>query len=102
MPGSVGDPGDNDWMSDEGGLHVRQSRRNRTEEAHLADISIMVRVPGEPDAVRVYTADEQGEATAYAAENGGVVVPLPVSPPRGYAQGPHGDMVPHPLPTVTQ
>lgn len=69
-------------MSDDGaGLHVRQGPRKRTGELSVADFTMLVRVPGKPAAVRVYTGDEQDEAARYAAESGGVVVPLPLSPP---------------------
>jgi hypothetical protein len=44
---------------------------------------MLVRVPGKPAAVRVYTDDERDEAARYAADYGGVVVPLPLSTPSG-------------------
>ena len=66
-------------MSDDGsGLHVRQSPRKRTGESQVADFTMLVRVPGQPAAVRVYTDDEQDEAARYAFEVGGAVVPLPL------------------------
>jgi hypothetical protein len=47
----------------------------------VADLTMMVRVPGQPAAVRAYTDDEQNEAARYAFEVGGKVVALPLSPP---------------------
>lgn len=42
---------------------------------------MLVRVPGEPAAVRVFTEAEKDEADRYAAGAGGIVVPLPLDPP---------------------
>lgn len=82
-------------MSDEGSSqHVRQSPRRRNDEVRVADITMMVRVPGRPAGVRVYTDDEADEAARYAAEAGGSVVPLPLPPPRGYARGTDGSLLP--------
>jgi hypothetical protein len=82
-------------MSDDGGgLHVRQGPRKRTGELSVADFTMLVRVPGKPAAVRVYTGEEQDEAARYAAESGGVVVPLPLSPPTGYEPAPDGTLTP--------
>lgn len=80
--------------ADPGGLSVRQSPRKRAADARIADFTLLVRVPGQPGAVRVFTDDEVDEAAQYAAESGGVVVPLPLSPPTGYAPGPDGSLVP--------
>ncbi len=79
---------------DDSGLHVRQSPRNRMREAQIADFTMLVRVPGQPAAVRVYTDAEEGEAARYASEVGGVVVPLPLSPPAGHTPGPRGSLIP--------
>jgi hypothetical protein len=66
-------------MSDEdSGLHVRQTPRKRTGEAKIADFTLLVRIPGQPAAVRVFTDAEQAEAACYASEVAGVVVPLPL------------------------
>jgi hypothetical protein len=93
--GPVGRRGDNGAMSDDdSGLHVRQTPRKRTGEAQIADFTMLVRVPGQPAAVRVYTAAEQGEAARYASEVGGVVVSLPLSPPAGYTPDPSGSLIP--------
>lgn len=78
-------------VSDEGGgVQVRQSRRKRSTETRIADLAVLVRVPGDPGAVRVFTDEEAGEAARYAAEAGGEVVPLPLAPPAGYAPGADG------------
>lgn len=45
---------------------------------------MMVRVPGQPGALSVFTDAEVEEANRYAAEMGGTVVPLPLDPPSGY------------------
>jgi hypothetical protein len=73
-------------------LHVRQATRKRTGEVHVADFTMVVRVPGKPAALRVYTDEERDEAARYAT--GGVVVPLPLSPPAGYITGPGGSLMP--------
>jgi hypothetical protein len=55
-------------MSDDGGgLHVRQTPRTRAREAQIADFTMLVRVPGQPAAVRVYANDEQSEAARSAS-----------------------------------
>lgn len=59
----------------------------------IADFTMLVRVPGQPAAVRVYADAEQGEAARYASEVGGVVVPLPLSPPAGYTPGASGSLI---------
>jgi hypothetical protein len=75
-------------MSDDGsGQHVRQSPRKQAGDLRVADFTMMVRVPGQPTAVRVYADAEHHEAARYAAEAGGQVVPLPLSPPPGYTAG---------------
>lgn len=79
---------------DGGGPSVRQGPRKRTGDVRVADFTQLVRVPGKPAAVRVFTDDESDEATAYAAEVGGEVVPLPLSPPDGYVNGPEGSLLP--------
>jgi len=62
---------------DGSGLHVRQTPRKRSS-AEIKDFTLLVRVPGEPAAVRVFTAAERADADTYAAETGGTVVPLPL------------------------
>ena len=80
--GPVGRRGDNGAMSDDdSGLHVRQTPRKRTGEAQIADFTMLVRVPGQPAAVRVFTDAERAAADTYAAATGGTVVPLPLPTP---------------------
>lgn len=79
---------------DDSSLQVRQAPRKRTGEAHVADFTMLVRVPGQPAAVRVYTDAEQDEGARYASEVGGVVVPLPLSPPAGFTPGPSASLIP--------
>jgi hypothetical protein len=55
---------------------------------------MMVRVPGRPAAVAVYTDAEHEGATRYASEVGGEIVPLPLAPPAGYIVGPIGSPAP--------
>lgn len=93
--GPVGHRGDNGLMSDDvGGLSVRQGPRKRAGDVRVADFTLLVRVEGRPAAVRVFTDDEADEAAQYAASTGGVVVPLPLSPPTGYVRAPDGSLVP--------
>jgi hypothetical protein len=80
--GLVGRRGDNGAMSDDGsGQHVRQSPRKQAGDLRVADFTMMVRVPGQPAAVRVYADAERDEAARYAATTGGEAVPLPLSQP---------------------
>jgi hypothetical protein len=89
-------------MSDEGGgLPVRQSPRKRADDVRVADFTLLVRVPGQPAAVRVFTDDQADEAAKYAADRGGVIVPLPLPPPDGYVVGPNGWLIPAPGPAET-
>ena len=82
-------------MSDDGsGLSVRQSPRKRSDDLRVADFTLMVRVPGDPAAVRCYTDAEHDDAARYAAEVEGTIVPLPLSPPTDYTEGPNGSSVP--------
>lgn len=81
--------------------HVVQKPRKRTQQITVADIAMLVRVPGRPTAIRAYTAEEEAEALQYAAATGGTVVPLPLSPPSGYVVGPSGHLVPEMTPTDT-
>ena len=48
----------------------------------------MVRVPGQPAAVRVYADAEHDEAARYAAETGGEAAPLPIFPPARHSPAP--------------
>lgn len=60
---------------------------------------MLVRAPGRPAAIRVFTDAEAEEANRYATEIGGTVVPLPLSSPPGYTAGPDGTLLPAPPPT---
>lgn len=63
---------------DGSGLSVRQIPRKRAS-AEIRDFTMMVRVPGDPAAVRVFTDVERADADTYAADTGGTVIPLPLS-----------------------
>ncbi|WP_081281680.1 hypothetical protein [Mycolicibacterium conceptionense] len=61
---------------------VRVAPKRR--DVKLDDLTILVRVPGNPVATATFTADEADEAQRYADEHaaaGAVVVPLPRSIP---------------------
>lgn len=64
--------------------YVVQKPRKRTDAVEIADFTMLVRVPGRPEAVSVFTDAEVDEANRYAAETGGTVVALPLDPPSGY------------------
>lgn len=82
-------------MTEDGsGLQVRQSPRKRSADIGATDFTMMVSVPGQPAAVRVYTDDERDEAERYAAALGGTIVPLPLAPAAGYTAGPNGSLIP--------
>ena len=88
---------DNGAVSDEvGGVQVRQAPRRRSSETRIADLTLLVTVPGAPAEVRVFTDDEADDAARYAAEVGGEVRTLPLGPPAGYVAGPGGSLVPAP------
>lgn len=61
--------------------YVRQGPRKRTEQVQVKDFTMLVRVPGRPGAVRVFTDAEEDEARRYATDTGGTVVPLPLPMP---------------------
>lgn len=73
--------------------HVVQRPRKRTDQVQVSDFTMLVRAPGRPDAIRVFTDAEAQEADRYAVEIGGTVVPLPLSPPSGYTAGPDGTLL---------
>lgn len=79
--------------------HVVQRPRKRTDQVQVSDFTMLVRVPGQPDAIRVFTDAEAEEAKRYAAETGGTVVRLPLPPPTGYTAGPDGTLLPWLPPT---
>lgn len=66
---------------DGSGLSVRQTPRRRSSAVEVADFTMMVRVPGRPTAIRVFTEDERAEANEYAVETGGTVVELHLDKP---------------------
>lgn len=53
----------------------------------VADFTMMVRVPGRPAAIRVFTEEERTEANDYAAQMGGTVVELPLGGPDASVPG---------------
>ncbi|OCB09333.1 hypothetical protein A5717_25895 [Mycolicibacterium porcinum] len=57
---------------------VRQKPRGN---ADLADLTLIVRPPGNPWDIRTFTDDQRAEAEAYAAEHGAQVESLPLPPP---------------------
>lgn len=69
-------------MTDPAGLSSRQAPKR--PPARIGDLSLLVRVPGRPDAVRAFTAAEQGDAETYAAVAGGIVEPLPLAAVSGH------------------
>lgn len=71
-------------MSEVAGHHVRQAPRKRTDDVQIADLTMLVRVPGQPAGVRVFTDDEEVEAAEYAARTGGEIVALPLPLPNSY------------------
>lgn len=82
----VGGNGDNGCVTEDSSpYHVVQKPRKRSDAVEIADFTMLVRVPGRPEAVSVFTDAEVEEANRYAAETGGSVVPLPLDPPSGYA-----------------
>lgn len=90
-------------MSDDsGGLQVRQSPRRRSAETRIADYTMLVRVPGQPAAIRAFTDAEADEAAQAAAEARGVIVSLPLSPPTGYIADSDGNLRPTIMPTASQ
>ncbi|CQD25156.1 hypothetical protein BN970_06954 [Mycolicibacterium conceptionense] len=63
-------------------LRVRVAPKRR--DVKLDDLTILVRVPGNPVATATFAADEADEAQRYADEHAGagaVIVPLPGSIP---------------------
>ncbi|WP_425005018.1 hypothetical protein [Mycolicibacterium sp. S3B2] len=79
--------------------HVTQKPRKRAGQVTVADFTLLVRVPGSPGAVRVFTADEADEAAGYAAEVSRSVMALPLAAPAGYTVGADGALTPDPVHT---
>lgn len=86
-------------MSEEAYRHVVQKPRKRTAPVEVSDFTMLVKVPGRPAEIRVFTDDEADEARAYAEATGGTIVPLPLPPPDGYTTNERGHLVPLPPPT---
>jgi hypothetical protein len=53
----------------------RQAPKRPT--AAIADLTLLVRVPGRPDLIQAFTAAEQAESDSYAATTGGIIDRLP-------------------------
>lgn len=53
----------------------RQAPKRRP--ATVADLTMLVRVPGRPDMIRAFTATEHDEAAQYAAQHNGSIDDLP-------------------------
>lgn len=71
-------------MSADPGFTVSRPPLKR-RAATIADLTMLVRVPGQPSAVRAFTDDELDDANAYAADHGGTIEPLPPLQKRGNA-----------------
>lgn len=68
--------------------------RKRTSPVDVADFTMLVKVPGHPEAIQAFTDEEAEEARRYAAATGGTVVRLPLPPPGGYTTDDAGNLVP--------
>ncbi|MGB3484036.1 MAG: hypothetical protein WBB07_17700 [Mycobacterium sp.] len=53
----------------------------RRTEIRMEDITLIVRPPGNPQAIKVFTDDTRAEAELYATERGAVVETLPLEQP---------------------
>jgi hypothetical protein len=60
--------------------HAESRPARSRPPAPTADLALLVKVPGRPEAVRACTLAEQSEADDYAAAHGGIIDPLPQSP----------------------
>nr|AQS22468.1 hypothetical protein pCBMA213_2_00104 [Mycolicibacterium sp. CBMA 213] len=58
------------------GLSERRPPARRRDNK-ISDFTMLVRVPGDPSAIRVFTAAAAAEAAQYAADTGGTVEDLP-------------------------
>lgn len=58
-----------------------QRQKPRSGPVELADLTLIVRPPGQPWDIRTFTDDQRAEAEAYAAEHGATVESLPFPPP---------------------
>lgn len=59
-------------------------QRPTRSDVTLEDITLIVRPPGKPMAIRSFTDAQRAEAETYAADNGAVVEPLPLPYPQSY------------------
>ena len=62
-------------MTDAPSLSERRPPARRRDNK-VADFMLLVRVPGNPSAIKVFTADEADDAAKYAAATGGAVEDL--------------------------
>jgi hypothetical protein len=46
----------------------------------VAELTVLVQVPGDPSAARAFTDAERDAAQTYAAERGGICIPIPLTP----------------------
>lgn len=63
-------------MTDAPGLSERRPPTRRRNN-NVSDFTLLVRVPGNPSAIRVFTSDEAADAAQYAADNSGTIEDLP-------------------------
>lgn len=63
-------------MTDAPGLSERRPPTRR-RDAKVSDFTLLVRVPGDPSAIKVFTPEEAGDAAEYATATGGVIEDLP-------------------------
>jgi hypothetical protein len=69
--------------SDPSSFSPREAPRRRSGGETVADFTLLVRIPGKPATFKAFTDAERGEAEAFAAANGGTLMPLPLDPPTG-------------------
>ena len=58
-----------------------QRQKPRGGAVELADLTLIVRPPGNPFEIRTFTDAQSAEAEAYATEHGAEVESLPLPPP---------------------
>lgn len=63
-------------MTDVPGISERRPPARRSDDK-VNDFTMLVRVPGNPSAIKVFTSAQAGEAAQYAADNGGAIEDLP-------------------------
>lgn len=57
-----------------------QRQKPRSGPVELADLTLIVRPPGQPWDIRTFTDAQRADADAYAAQHGAVVETLPLPP----------------------